>query len=144
MRTPIDPIVRFYHLTERQGSCLIWKGTKARGYGYFQASTNQQVNKVRCNRWIYEQEVGPIPEGYDVDHVKERGCVGKECVEWRHLEAVPHKENMRRARLAVCKTGKHDLTDPNNVRWDAQGNRRGCKPCKQESALRHYHEHKES
>lgn len=55
------------------------------------------------------------------------------CVEIAHLEAVPHDENMRRARLDMCKSGRHDLTIEENVRWDKKrGWRAGCKPCSEE------------
>ena len=43
-------------------------------------------------RWIYLQEVGPIPDGYDVDHV----CENWRCVRPTHLEAVTPKENIDR------------------------------------------------
>lgn len=76
--------------------------------------------------WIYEQIIGPIPDGLQVDHT----CRNSLCVNPTHLEAVTPEENMRRARLKVCRSGKHDLTDPINVQWDKQGRRRGCATCK--------------
>ena len=56
---------------------------------------------------------GPIPEGMDVDHVKERGCLGYSCVRPDHLEAVSHRENVLRgdgvagchARKKLCVRG---------------------------------------
>jgi len=129
------PLERFYRHVRREGACLIWTstvaGTKSRA-GTFRPGSKWDDPKVYAHRWIYEQLVGPIPEGYDIDHVKARGCSGSLCVEITHLEAVPHSENMRRARLDVCRSGKHDLTNPENVRWDSQGRRRGCKVCHKE------------
>lgn len=69
----------------------------------------------------YELYVGPVPEGTEVDHT----CRVKWCCNPAHLEAVSHEENMHRARLAVCRAGLHDMTDPANVM-----NHRQCRPCK--------------
>lgn len=98
----------------------------------FRATTSMHDTKVYAHRWIYEQLVGPIPGGHDVDHVAARGCTSALCVNPAHLEAVTHAENMRRARLIVCRSGRHDLTAPDSVVWDRQGRRRGCKRCKAE------------
>lgn len=124
---------KFYSRTKRVGDCLVWTAaltgsTSKAGCWYVDGV------QVRAHRWIYEQLVGPIPEGWDVDHVRVRGCKFTMCVEITHLEAVPHRENMRRARLDVCRSGRHDLTNPDNVRWDSRGFRRGCKLCHGEKA----------
>lgn len=62
------------------------------GYGH---KHNPRTNKNDCaHRVIYEQEVGPIPPGYTIDHL----CEFKACVEPTHLEAVPHYVNCHRGR----------------------------------------------
>lgn len=121
MGTAADRFVRFIDKTE---TCWLWTGWTAGSnarYGYF--------DKGPAHRFAYELWVGPIPDGMEIDHVASRGCTSKLCVNPAHLEPVTHAENRRRARLSTCRSGKHDLTDPANVRWDRDGNRRGCRLC---------------
>lgn len=104
-------------------------------YPVFYPGGDLGAKQVYAHRWIYEQVVGPIPEGYEVDHTCRRPmCVNPKC-----LEAVTQAENNRRNRLKVCRAGLHDLTDPDNLSWDAKGRRRGCLPCKRKSALDYYY-----
>lgn len=50
------------------------------------------VNGVLAHRIMYELYKGPIPKGYDIDHL----CKVTKCVNPKHLEAVTHKENCLR------------------------------------------------
>lgn len=113
---------------EHQGEHWIWTGhfvgTKSRR-PQFRATTRAADPKEYAHRWIYRRLVGPIPEGFEVDHTCKMGS----CVRPEHLEAVPPAENQRRERLATCRAGLHDLKEPANQRWDGQGRRRGCLPC---------------
>lgn len=109
--------------------CWLWTGTTSGSnvrYGYFSPAKG---SKGPAHRWLYEATVGLIPDGLELDHL----CRMPLCVNPDHLEPVTHAENRRRSRLAVCRSGRHDLTDPANQRWDGNGNRRGCKACHQES-----------
>jgi len=131
MRVAIPPMTRFMRLTRQEGDCLIWTGHfvgSKSSYPRFQAATRKAEGAVYAHRWIYEQMIGPIPEGMEIDHVRARGCVGSACVNWLHLEPVTPAENSHRARLAVCRNG-HDLSDPDNCQWDDRGRRRGCIIC---------------
>ena len=118
-------------------------GTTAK-YGLFYPGPEYGRRKVPAHRYAYELWVGPIPESMEIDHVAARGCTSKLCVRPDHLEPVTHAENRKRARLKVCRDGKHDLTDPANVRWDRDGNRRGCAACAREKALAAYYRKKEA
>lgn len=120
---------------------MLWTSTTAGSnarYGYFRPGTKHSDPKVPAHRWIYEQLIGPIPPKHEIDHVAARGCVSKLCVEITHLEPTTHSENRRRSRLTVCRRGLHDLTDSKNVRWDKNGNRRGCYRCWLDRAKERY------
>lgn len=51
-------------------------------------------NRRHAHRVVYEQEVGPIPEGMYVDHL----CRRRDCVFPIHLEPVTKSENEKRKR----------------------------------------------
>lgn len=138
MPTPITPAIdRFYRHVRRDGACLIWTGTAAgtrTKRPQFRQTTKSTDTKVYAHRWIYEQVVGPIPEGWEIDHLCQHGM----CVDVAHLEAVPPKENQRRQRRDTCLRG-HDLTDPANQHWDSEGRRRGCYECLKARQRAYYH-----
>lgn len=71
--------------------CLIWTGALSDGYGYFGVDGKM----VRVHRWAYENWVGPIPAGLELDHV----CRVPACANPLHLEPVTHAENMRRSEV---------------------------------------------
>jgi hypothetical protein len=77
-----------------ESGCWIWTaGTNGRGYGRF-AIAHDKV--VAAHRWSYEHFVGPIPDGFTIDHVKDRGCTSTLCCNPDHLEAVPLQINLLR------------------------------------------------
>lgn len=69
--------------------CWEWIATRITG-GYGQFYANGRVHAA--HRWIYAQMRGPIPPGYQIDHL----CRRPSCVNPDHLEAVTPSENMRR------------------------------------------------
>lgn len=129
MAAPItDPMIRFMRRVDKTDSCWLWTGNVAGSRGrrpVFNPGTSAHGPKKYAYRWIYEQFCGPIPEGYEMDHL----CRNRMCVRPDHLEPVTPAENKKRARLEVCRAGLHDLTSDENVRWDDQGRRRGCRVC---------------
>ena len=112
--------------------CWLWTGQTGGSrnrYGYFRKGTRANDPKTTAHRVAYELWVGPIPEGYEIDHVKARGCTSRLCVNPAHLEAVTSAENKRRERRILCRAGLHDLSDPAHAKFDSRGRRRGCRTC---------------
>lgn len=82
---------------EPEGDCLVWQGARTKkGYGNIRLGGRNGRNAY-THRLIYEELVGPIPEGMTIDHVAERGCTSKACCNVEHLEVVTYAENNRRA-----------------------------------------------
>lgn len=116
------PIARFILKVFRDpdSGCWIWTGTYCRKYGTF----SEKHVLIPAHRWSYQYFVGPIPEGFEIDHL----CRTPACVNPAHLEAVTGKENTRRhfAGLSHCKYG-HEWT-PENTFVGRDGRRR-CRLC---------------
>ncbi|QES45192.1 hypothetical protein DEJ49_33160 [Streptomyces venezuelae] len=99
-----------------------WRyGTRVNNKGY--ARICYGADREYAHRVSHRLFVGPIPDGYDVDHL----CCLPWCVNPLHLEAVPHSVNIRRA-YRVCGAKLHDLTNPANYYVRKNGGRM-CKPC---------------
>lgn len=97
-----DDEARFwsYVLKNGPGGCWLWAGAvEANGYGVFVLPNRN----VKAHRFSYELNVGPIPEGLQIDHVYANGCRHRNCVNPAHLEPVTAQENTRR-RDAARKT----------------------------------------
>jgi hypothetical protein len=74
--------------------CWVWLGAKQPGpwnYGVLYHDGRTQ----RAHRVYYEQHVGPIPEGLQLDHL----CRVPACVNPSHVEPVTQTENVRRGRV---------------------------------------------
>lgn len=98
-----NPMVRFMQMVNQNGpvppenpelgNCWLWTG-RVENSGYTQFRVGGKAGKdVSSHRWIYEQSVGAIPEGLEIDHL----CFVPICVNPTHLEAVTHAENIRRS-----------------------------------------------
>lgn len=93
--------------------------------GYIDAGGYGRLGVGWAHRLTYELEVGPIPPGWQVDHL----CRRRDCVNPAHLEAVTQGENLRRQADAVtrCRRG-HEFTDENTYR--SKSGRRTCRACR--------------
>jgi hypothetical protein len=77
---------------QQENGCWTWRGYVSPG-GYPLGSVNYK--RTFLHRWVYEQLVGEIPEGLDLDHI----CFNRRYICPRHLEPVTRAENLRRARV---------------------------------------------
>lgn len=86
---------RFWSKVDKTGDCWIWTPARHRKdserLAMFSANCEGKKN-VSPWRWIYAHEVGPIPEGLEIDHT----CENWRCVRPSHLEAVTRKVNNER------------------------------------------------
>lgn len=115
--------------------CWLWTGRLNKdGYGALAAAGQRWPAHV----WSYIRFAGPVPDGLEIDHVchsRDKTCPGNECIHRRcvnpdHLEAVTHRENVRRgvgpaaakAAQVTC-IRNHPLPEP-----DKNGRRR-CLAC---------------
>lgn len=99
-----------------ESGCWLWTGClNSRGYGVVSIGGRRYL----VHRVSYEENVGPIPEGLTIDHVKDRGCTSKACWNPAHLEPVTRVENiLRHARsLRKCSRGHDFRRKASGVRW---------------------------
>lgn len=106
------------------GDCWVWNGALTQtGYGNV-ALPGRRTTKA--HRWVWENLVGPIPDGLELDHL----CLVTLCVNPDHLEPVTPEVNRQRrwtARTQWCKRG-HDMRDPANLQITRRGTRQ-CRAC---------------
>lgn len=130
-----DDLARFWSKVDRRADdeCWPWLGSLDRdGYGRWRTKTTHML----ASRRAYELLIGPIPEGMHIDHVWERGCTQRDCVNPAHLEPVTPGENVRRsepARRTHCPHG-HEYTEENTSLTSGTG--RTCVTCNRERMRR--------
>jgi hypothetical protein len=78
--------------------CWLWIGSIADGYGKFRWNGIW----LASHRVAYQELIGFIPDGLQLDHVVARGCISRACCNPRHLEPVTHAVNSSRERLTVA------------------------------------------
>lgn len=127
MKLSMEPAERLYRRRTIDGDHWRWGGAiDPTGYG--RISVNGRMLYV--HRYAYELFVGPIPEGYQIDHL----CRVRDCWRPSHLEAVTQRENLLRGegfpgiahRKTHCKWG-HEFT-PENTLLSKTG-LRNCREC---------------
>lgn len=121
------------------GGCWLWTANlDTSGYGrfWFEGRT------VSAHRFSYEQLIGPIPEGLDIDHL----CRVRHCVNPEHMEPVTRQVNGLRgvgpqavhAAQTHCIRG-HELAGDNLIIVEYTGRpARSCRACRQENHLERY------
>jgi hypothetical protein len=153
-RAKRDPVKRFLAKVDKNGPvpahrpelgpCWLWtKSTTPSGYGQFFFDGKLGG----AHRFAHLHFNGPIPAGWDVDHLCHPGdgscprqaCDHHRCVNPAHLEAVPHFMNVARGaspsaennRVTACPAG-HEYTPENTaLRTGPTGRkRRECRECR--------------
>lgn len=143
---------RFMRFVDQRGpdECWPWTGTilRANGYGQFRAEDGTQI---LAHRFAYATFVGLIGRGLVIDHVAERGCVRRDCVNPAHLEAVTMKENSQRGKQrnhivhdveGFCPEG-HALAEVGVYHWRSSATGYRCAECERERSRRRYAEKKQ-
>lgn len=135
LRTVRDPLERFLAQVEITESCWLWSGRlESNGYAKFRPLGRRGSPTTTAHRYAYSVWIGTIPDGWQVDHVKARGCSNRHCVNPDHLEAVPPAENNRRstspsalnALVETCPQG-HPYDSENTY---IHNHKRHCKTCR--------------
>ncbi len=131
-------IERFWDriMPEPNSGCWLWSaGCNNLGYGHLPVGEGTG-RVVYAHRFSYELHKGPIPKGFDIDHL----CRVPLCVNPDHLEAVSHRENVRRGtagrnnrQKTHCPKG-HPYAGE-NLAPDHRGNGRQWRRCRACSAL---------
>jgi hypothetical protein len=107
--------------------CWWWEGSKSNG-GY--GAIRHEGSSYPAHRFVYEQLVGPIPEGLHLDHL----CRNPACVNPDHMEPVTRSENVRRGiapalqrQKTHCPQGHPYAGD--NLYINAASGSRVCRTC---------------
>lgn len=126
-----------------QPNGCIWHDSVPNTEGY--AVITKGGRQLKAHRAMYELKVGPIPDGYVVDHTCHNTdptctswvhCLHKRCVNPEHLEAKPNRANLmdsphstgsRNAAKTHCPHG-HEYTEENTI-VNSKGSR-VCRICR--------------
>jgi hypothetical protein len=102
--------------------CLRWQGPNGSpedrtGYGYISGTKGHPTRRAHNIAW--ERVHGPVPPGLILDHVWDRGCRWKDCVNVEHLEPVTFSENSRRAgkNKAFRRRQRSEMIEKVNAMW---------------------------
>jgi hypothetical protein len=120
-------MIRVKYETRPDSDCWYFSGSKdSGGYGNIRKRVNgRNLYLGAAHRVAYQQAVGPIPVGMEVDHI----CFTPSCVNPDHLRLLTPDENRRRQRSALksaCVNG-HEFTDANTYRRPT--GQRDCRAC---------------
>jgi hypothetical protein len=92
-----------FYLVDAETGCWLWQGATDRD-GY--AQRHRRGRTLVVHRAMYEEHVGPIAVGMQLDHL----CRRPSCVNPGHLEPVTPAENVRRSsRAKVTAEQVHEI-----------------------------------
>lgn len=121
-------LTQFWGRVNKGADCWLWTAAQ-NGNGYGRLRFNGK-NKY-AHRVSYEDLVGPIPHGLELDHL----CRNRLCVNPAHLDPVTTRTNIlrgngysgRKHRQTHCVNG-HELDDTNT--YHTPEGRRQCRTCR--------------
>lgn len=124
-----EDMARFLAKVDKTESCWLWTAFCDK-HGYAKFSVGGRTR--RAHRFAFERFVGPIPEGYEIDHL----CRNRSCVNPAHMEAVTPRVNGYRSfspmgvnhRKTHCPYG-HPYDAANTYLTPREGSRQ-CRECK--------------
>jgi hypothetical protein len=122
-----------HYAVDPDSGCWVWsRHVDRHGYGKMSQGT-------LAHRRSYEDHVGPIPVGMELDHVCRNRC----CVNPSHLEPVTTEENRRRGLDARGFTVDRKLCSHGHSMADAYveptTGQRKCRECRRRWALDWYY-----
>lgn len=144
---PLSDQDRFLAKVEKTTSgCWVWRaGLTGAGYGAFTLPGHGGKKQVGAHVWSYQNFVGEIPAGLELDHTCHdpatcsggSACPHRRCVNPEHLEPVTKRDNLLRGggvaaknyRKTHCHAG-HPLSGDNLYNY--KNHRRVCRACQKE------------
>lgn len=105
-------VVRDKKYIQDNNGCWLWQDTIA-STGY--AMLGYQGKTIGAHRLSYLLHVGPIPDGYVIDHL----CHVRHCWNPEHLRAVSKSDNSANRKGAT----KNSTTGLRNIQWDSRRER---------------------
>lgn len=108
-----NALARFWSKVDVPDECWIWTDSKmTEGHGLFNSGVFAGKS---AHRFAYMAFVGPIPDGYTVDHM----CHQPNCVNPNHLQAVTPSENQQNRKGA----NRNNRSGYRNVTWSSRSQR---------------------
>jgi hypothetical protein len=122
--------VRFWSKVDKTGDCWEWTAARTNGYGVFRIGGRKDGRLVPAHRHAYEELVGPIPNGLQIDHL----CRNPACVNPSHLEPVTQKENILRGESWPARNAAKDSCPRCGDEFSVQVGGRYCRRCRNKKA----------
>lgn len=129
---------RVWHKYEIQPNGCWFAPNKPMPSGYVRVEINGKGRAL--HRVYYEQFVGPIPEGLQLDHL----CRTPRCVNPAHLEPVTPRENTMRSPIAPAALNAAKTHCPQDHPYEGENlvvnvnGQRCCRICLRTAQRRHY------
>jgi hypothetical protein len=133
------------------GPCWVWTAGTRNGFGAFNtpATDTAPQRRVDAHRFAYEQVVGPIPAGHELEHLCHvvdiehcpagPDCPHRRCVNPAHLRLINHADRTLRGRSLAARNARQTHC-PEGHRYDLVDStgRRRCRRCLTDNATARY------